>query len=102
LKSGDRINLKAVYAAHDLVKKAREAKGELYVIAIGAYSKVVWDLTAVAWLINAKWLPSRYVQSPVFTYENMYSFDNTRHLIKTVYHVYRDAVFCDVFERLSK
>ncbi len=32
-----------------------------------AWSKVLWDMTAVAWVINPRWLPSDLVHSPIVT-----------------------------------
>ena len=40
-----------------------------------AWSKVLWDMTAVAWVINAKWLPSDLVvHSPIVTDNYTFSF----------------------------
>jgi len=32
-----------------------------------AWSKVLWDMTAVAWLVNDQWLSSDLVHSPIVT-----------------------------------
>ena len=49
-----------------------------------AWSKVLWDMTAVAWLVNDKWLPSDLVHSPIVTDNYTYSFDPSRHMIRVV------------------
>ncbi|MHC4433829.1 MAG: nucleoside hydrolase [Planctomycetota bacterium] len=66
------------------------------------WSKVLWDMTAVAWVVNDSWLPSNLVHSPIVTDNYTLSFDNSRHLIRTVYYVNRDPIFRDFFTKLEK
>jgi inosine-uridine nucleoside N-ribohydrolase len=66
------------------------------------WSKVLWDMTAVAWVINDEWLPSNLVHSPIVTNEYTYSFDDSRHLIRVVYFLHRDPIFRDFFTKLRK
>jgi inosine-uridine nucleoside N-ribohydrolase len=66
------------------------------------WSKVLWDMTAVAWLIDAGWLPSDLVHSPIVTDNYTYSFDDSRHMIRTVKFVKRDPIFRDFFRKLEK
>ena len=65
------------------------------------WSKVVWDVTAVAWLINPSWLPTNLVHSPVLTDQVTYSVDHSRHFIRIATSVNRDAVFKDLFSKIS-
>jgi len=67
-----------------------------------AWSKVLWDMTAIAWLVNDKWLPSDLVHSPIVTDNYTYSFDQSRHLIRVVNFVNRDPIFRDFFTKLEK
>jgi len=67
-----------------------------------AWSKVLWDMTAVAWVINQRWLPSNLVHSPIVTDNYTFSFDQSRHLIRCVYFVQRDPIFRDFFTKLQK
>jgi len=66
------------------------------------WSKVLWDMTAVAWVIDDKWLPSDLVHSPIVTDNYTFSFDQSRHLIRTVNFVQRDPIFRDFFTKLDK
>lgn len=66
-----------------------------------AWSKVLWDMTAVAWLIDHEWLPSHIAHSPIVTDNYTYSFDDSRHLIRVVYFVRRDPIFRDFFSKLA-
>jgi len=67
-----------------------------------AWSKVLWDMTAVAWVIDDDPLPSNLVHSPIVTDNHTLSFDRSRHLIRTVYFVRRDPIFRDFFTKLEK
>lgn len=67
-----------------------------------AWSKVLWDMTAVAWVIDSRWLPSHLVHSPIPTDNYTFSFDNSRHLIRSVYFLQRDPIFRDFFTKLQK
>ena len=66
------------------------------------WSKVLWDMTAVAWVVNAKWLPSDLVHSPIVTDNYTFSFDKSRHFIRSVNFVHRDPIFRDFFTKLEK
>jgi len=66
------------------------------------WSKVLWDMTAVAWIIDDRWLPSDLVHSPIVTDNYTLSFDESRHLIRTVKFVNRDPIFRDFFTKLQK
>jgi inosine-uridine nucleoside N-ribohydrolase len=67
-----------------------------------AWSKVIWDVTAVAWLINSSWVPTNLVHSPVLTDQVTYSVDQSRHFIRMATSVNRDAIFKDLFDKLTK
>jgi inosine-uridine nucleoside N-ribohydrolase len=66
-----------------------------------AWSKVIWDVTAVAWLINPGWLPTNLVHSPILTDQVTFSVDHSRHFIRMATSVNRDAVFRDLFKKIA-
>lgn len=66
-----------------------------------AWSKVIWDISAIAYLLNESWTPTSLVHSPIVTSEGTWSFDNHRHLIRSATHVYRDPIFRDLFAKLD-
>lgn len=66
-----------------------------------AYSKVIWDIAAIAWLINPSWLPGHLVHSPVLTDQVTWSVDPGRHFIHYVSMVHRDPIFKDMFTKLT-
>jgi inosine-uridine nucleoside N-ribohydrolase len=67
-----------------------------------AWSKVIWDVTAVALLVNPSWIQTNLFHSPVMTDQITYSSDYTRHFIRMATSLNRDAIFLDLFEKLTK
>lgn len=67
------------------------------------WTRVIWDVTAVAWLMNEKmpFMRQRLIPSPVPQYDKHYSLEPDRHLISYVYEVDRDALFEELFKRLT-
>jgi len=66
------------------------------------WSKVIWDISVVAWLNNPKWTPSEIVPSPVLTDDMRWESAANRHNVRVATNVNRDAVFNDLFFRLSR
>jgi inosine-uridine nucleoside N-ribohydrolase len=84
-----------------------------------AWSKEIWDVVAIAYLINSDWIPSFIVSSPIITqrppekipgknpypwekYQLTWSFDHSRHQIRCAYYVDRDPIFRDLFTKLDR
>ncbi len=65
-------------------------------------SSVIWDISTVAWLINADWTPSDLVHSPVLTDQVTWSVDRSRHLARVVNFVRRDPIFRDLFGKIRE
>jgi inosine-uridine nucleoside N-ribohydrolase len=67
-----------------------------------AWSKEIWDVVAVAWLIHPSWVHTELVHSPILTDQVTYSVDRSRHFIRMARFLDRDAIFRDLFSKLSK
>lgn len=72
-----------------------------------AWTRVIWDVTAVAWLTGAKggnneFMQYKTVPAPICEYDFTYSFDKNRKSIVYVYHIKRDALFNDMIDKLTK
>lgn len=67
-----------------------------------AWSKVIWDISAVAWLIEPKWVPTKVAPSPVLTAELTYRNEPGRHPVRVATGVNRDAIFNDLFGKLAR
>ena len=65
------------------------------------WSKVIWDMAAVAWLLDASWAPSVLVPTPILTDNTTFSVDLGRHLMRYVTHVDRDAILRDFMGKLE-
>ena len=66
------------------------------------WSKVIWDISAVAWLINPKWISSKIVSAPVLTDDLHWGLTQGRHPVRVATHVNRDAIFADLFARIAR
>jgi inosine-uridine nucleoside N-ribohydrolase len=66
------------------------------------WSKEIWDMAAVAWLLDPSWCPSVIVPSPVLTNQMTWSVDRTRHPVRYVTYVDRDPILRDFFIKLAR
>ena len=64
------------------------------------WSKIIWDIAAVAWMVNARWVPTQIVHSPIAQDDATWSNSKSRHFIRQAFWVRRDAIFGDLFEKL--
>lgn len=67
-----------------------------------AWSKVIWDVSAIAWLVNPAWVSTDLVHSPILTDQKTFSVDHSRHFMRMATSLNRDAIFRDLFEKLTK
>lgn len=65
------------------------------------WSRVIWDVTAVGWLISDRFMNDEIISSPIPEYDFHWSRDQRRHPIRYVYHINRDALFHDLFTKLA-
>lgn len=68
------------------------------------WTRVIWDVTAVAWLLNDndRFMRHTLMHSPVPEYDHRYSQDIRRHFYRYVYDVKRDTLFEELFKKLTK
>jgi len=83
------------------------------------WSKEIWDVVAIAYMINSDWIPSFITSSPMIAqqppaiepgqdpypwekYQLTWSFDHSRHPIRCAYYVERDPIFRDLFTKLEQ
>lgn len=67
------------------------------------WTRPIWDVTAVAWLLNEgnRFMGDQLIPSPIPQYDHQYAFSTTRHWIRYVYHINRDALMEDLFTTLG-
>ncbi len=63
------------------------------------WSKPIWDVTAVAWLLGG-YMQDQIITSPIPEYDHRWGQDCRRHVIRYVYHIERDKLFDDLFDKL--
>ncbi len=64
------------------------------------FSKVIWDLINVAYLVDPAWLATGLVPAPVLGADRRWHRPPGRHLIREATDIDRDAVFGDLFRVL--
>jgi len=67
-----------------------------------AVSKVIWDITAVAWCLMPEAMPSKLIPSPILSDTLHWAVDPSRHLIREIMMVHRDPVFSAMFTLLNR
>jgi len=68
------------------------------------WTRVIWDVTAVAWLTNDddRFMLSELTSTPVPELDHRWARDCRRPLCRYVYHIQRDALMRDLFATLAK
>ncbi len=69
-----------------------------------AWSKEIWDLAAVAWLVNPDFMPSEVVPTPLLNTDEdcTWSFDSNRHPSRVCTDARRDQILRDLVARLGQ
>lgn len=91
-------NALADYLAENTIKEADSyAEGT-------AWTRPIWDVTAVAWLLNdsERFMESRIIPTPIPTYDNLYATDFNSYPMRYVYNIKRDALMTDLFRKLTE
>jgi purine nucleosidase len=63
-------------------------------------SRVIWDLSAVAWIIDSRWVPTGIVPSPTLNDDYTWAKPPGRHPVRFATWANRDRIFHDVFQKL--
>ena len=68
------------------------------------WSRVIWDVTAVGWLLNDgnRLMEGRIIPAPLPQYDNHYSIDFRRHPSCYVWCIHRDALMQNLVEKLTR
>jgi len=64
------------------------------------WAKEIWDVSAIAYLINPDWVPSALHNTPRLTDDYHWAQDSTRHLCRVAYIAYRNPIMKDLFIKL--
>lgn len=68
------------------------------------WTRVIWDVTAIAWLIDTEgiFMRDRLIRNYLPEYDLHYAENPDGHFMKYVYKINRDALFEDLFRRLAE
>jgi len=80
-----------------LVEIVENYKGNSY-----GWSKVIWDVVTVAWLLSSDWVPTKLIPSPILTDQYTWKLDPKRDIIRYAYYLHKDPIFADLFSKISK
>jgi hypothetical protein len=65
------------------------------------WSKEIWDMAAISWVLNEEWAPTNITPSPILLDDKSWAFNENRHPIKIVYEIKRDLILQDFIEKLE-
>ncbi len=65
-------------------------------------SRIIWDISTIAYMCNPAWCPSTLVSTPFLTQDYKWRINEKRHKMRICNYIYRDAVFGDLFYKLAK
>ena len=66
------------------------------------WSKPIWDMAPVGWLIDPDWCRSVLIATPVLTEIPTWSFDASRPMMRYIRWVDRDPILRDFFQKLER
>ena len=66
------------------------------------WSRVIWDVTAVAWLCSDQFTRDRVIPAPVPEYDDRWADDPAGKPMRYVYGIHRDLLFRDLVRKLSE
>lgn len=68
------------------------------------WTRTIWDVVAVAWLLNEdeRFMRQTVIPAPLPEYSKTYSLPANRHPVRYVFWINRDALFEDLFRKLTE
>ena len=66
------------------------------------WTRPIWDVTAVAWLLSDEFMRDRIEHAPMPEYDDRYSRLTDSHLYRYVYYINRDRLLEDLIQKLTK
>lgn len=88
----------ADYLAENTINEAKRYS------KLPTWSRCIWDVTAVAWLLNdnERFMLSRLEKTALPTYDYRYSTDHNGEPMRYVYHIKRDGLLCDLVQKITE
>jgi inosine-uridine nucleoside N-ribohydrolase len=67
-----------------------------------AYSKIIWDISVIAYVIDPSWFMTEIRHAPILTDQFTYSVDRSRHFYRVATYLSRDKIFGDLFKKIQE
>lgn len=85
----------------DYLAKSTVEEAEIYA-AVKTWTRCIWDVTAVAWLLNDddRFMLSRIEKTSLPTYDYHYTADPDGEPMRYVYHINRDVLLADLVKKI--
>ena len=85
----------------DYLAKSTVEEAEIYT-AVKTWTRCIWDVTAVAWLLNDddRFMLSRIEKTSLPTYDYHYTADPDGEPMRYVYHINRDVLLADLVKKI--
>jgi purine nucleosidase len=65
-------------------------------------SRVIWDISVIAYLINKEWFETKEVSCPNINDDTSYEMTKNIHTLSFVTKINRDSIYNDLFKKFSK
>lgn len=65
-----------------------------------AWSRIIWDISAIAYLLNPNWVLTKVVPTPILRADLSYEIDVNRHPMRVATYAFRDTIFGNLFASL--
>lgn len=65
-------------------------------------SRVIWDISVVAYMINKNWFTSKEISCPNIKDDTSYEVTTNRHTIKIINYINVNKVYLDLFKKLGE
>ena len=66
------------------------------------WTRVIWDVTAVAWLLDGDFMEDTLMHSPIPQYDDTWAPSDTRQFMRYVYAIHRDRLLADLVDKLTR
>jgi len=74
---------------------------EDYAIEYDLLSKVIWDISAIAFFTTPEYMSSKIISSPILNNDKTWTMTTGRHPIRVITDMKRDFIFRDFFARIQ-
>jgi len=65
------------------------------------WSRVIWDVSSIAWLLSEDFVSVKTVPTPIPSYDHGYVSNPLNRPMKIAYYLNRDLIFADLFKKIA-